>query len=229
MDTLTDIREQALLRDMVPPHPNTELDTLERLGDEIAELSAQLEVASARLLDMIREFDARGGWGAQGARSCAHWLAWRLGLDIHSARERVRVARALGDLPKLHQALAVGELTYAKVRALTRVATQETEDRLLAFGKAGTAAHVERLVRGWRHVDRAAEQRAMAACQRSRTLQVYQDVDGMVVIRGRLTPEVGAVLVQALNAARERLWAQARVNDPEGDPPTPSASSPRRR
>jgi hypothetical protein len=147
------------------------------------------------------------------SQTCAHWLAWRLGIEIHTARERVRVARALGGLPKLHHALAAGELTYAKVRALTRVATPETEERLLAFGKAGTAAHVERLVRGWRHVDRAAERQAMAAGQRRRTLQVYQDADGMVVVRGR------AVLIQALNAARERLWAKARVNDPEGDPP----------
>ena len=211
--------EQALLRELHAPYPNPELDELERLGEQIADLSAHLEVANARLLDLIREFDARGGWGVQGARSCAHWLAWRLGIELNAARERVRVARALGNLPKLRDALAQGELSYAKVRALTRVATPETEDRLLAFGTAGTAAHVERLVRGWRQVDRAAENREMAARQRSRTLQVYQDTDGMVVIRGRLTPEVGAVLIQALNAARDRLYAKARVNDPEGDPP----------
>ena len=211
--------EQALLRELHAPYPNPELDELQRLGEQIAVLSAHLEVANARLLDLIREFDARGGWGVQGARSCAHWLAWRLGIELNAARERVRVARALGNLPKLRHALAQGELSYAKVRALTRVATPETEDRLLAFGKAGTAAHVERLVRGWRHVDRTAENREMAARQRSRTLQVYQDTDGMVVIRGRLTPEVGAVLIQALNAARDRLYAKARVNDSEGDPP----------
>src|SRR3989442_2831056 len=199
--------------------PNPDIEELERLGNEIAELSAHLEVANARLLDLIREFDARGGWGVQGARSCAHWLAWRLGIELHAARERVRTARALGGLPKLHQALAHGELSYAKVRALTGVATAETEDRLLAFGKAGTATHVERLVSGWRHVDRAAENREMVARHRSRTLQVYQADDGMVVVRGRLAPEVGAVLIQALNAARDRLYAKARVNAPEGDPP----------
>src|SRR2546426_8003698 len=199
--------------------PNPEIAELERLGNEIAELSAHLEVANARLLDLIREFDARGGWATQGARSCAHWLAWRLGLELHAARERVRTARALGGLPKLRHALAQGELSYAKVRALTRVATPETEDRLLAFGKAGTAAHVERLVRGWRYVDLAAENREMRARQPNRTLQVYQADDGIVVVRGRLTPEVGAVLIQALNAARDRLYAKARVDDPEGDPP----------
>src|SRR5439155_565946 len=111
---------------------------LDRLGDEIAELSAHLEAATARLLALIREFDARAGWNT-GFRSCAAWLSWRVGLDPGAAREKVRVARALGTLPLLAQALARGELSYAKVRALTRVATPETEERLLAVGRAGPA------------------------------------------------------------------------------------------
>jgi hypothetical protein len=89
---------------------------LDRLGDEIAELSAHLEAATAPLLDLIREFDARGGWNT-GFRSCAHWLGWRVGPDLGAARERVRVARALGTLPLLAQALARGELSYAKACA----------------------------------------------------------------------------------------------------------------
>ena len=122
---------------------------LDRLGDEIAELSAHLDCATARLLDLIREFDARGGWN-NGFRSCAAWLSWRIGLAPGAAREHVRVARALGSLPRLSRALALGELSYSKVRELTRVATPETEERLLAVGRAGTAEHVERIVRGWR-------------------------------------------------------------------------------
>src|SRR4029450_10228983 len=129
---------------------------LDRLGDEIAELSAHLEAATARLLDLIREFDARAGWN-NGFRSCAAWLSWRVGFSPGAAREHVRVARALGTLPLLSQALARGELSYAKVRELTRVATPETEERLLAVGRAGTAEHVERIVRGWRRVDTKAE------------------------------------------------------------------------
>src|SRR5262249_5147578 len=131
---------------------------LERLGDEIAVLSAHLQAATARLLDLIREFDAREGWNT-GFRSCAHWLSWRAGLDLGAAREHVRVARALGSLPMLADALARGEVSYAKVRAVTRVATAETEDRLLAVARSGTAEHVERIVRGWRRVDRRAEAR----------------------------------------------------------------------
>ncbi len=186
--------------------PTAELD---RLGDEIAELSAHIEAATARLLDLIREFDARGGWNS-GFSSCAAWLSWRVGLDLGAARERVRVARALETLPQLAQALAHGELSYAKVRALTRVATPETEERLLAVGLTGTACHVERIVRGWRRVDRIAEARETAQRHKSRALRVYQDEDGMVIIRGRLEPEVGAVLVQALAAARETLYQRTR-------------------
>jgi len=189
--------------------PASELD---QLGDEIAGLSAHLDAATARLLDLIREFDARAGWNT-GFRSCAAWLSWRVGLDLGAARERVRVARALGSLPRLAQALTRGELSYAKVRALTRVATLETEERLLAVGKAGTADHVERIVRGWRRVDRQAEARETARRHASRALHVYPDEDGMVVVRGRLAPEVGAVLMQALAAARETLYRQT-INVP---------------
>src|SRR6266850_3349855 len=195
----------------------THIVELERLGDEIAELSAHLDAATARLLDLIRDFDAREGWG-NGFRSCAAWLTWRIGLDPRAARERVRVARALGTLPRLAQALARGELSYSKVRALTRVATPETEERLLAAGRAGTAEHVERIVRGWRRMDHKAEAQETTRRHRSRAVHVYQDEDGMVVIRGRLEPEVGAVLIQALTAAREALYQRARAKQAEDVP-----------
>src|SRR5439155_14087290 len=145
------------------------------------------------------------------------WLAWRVGLEPGPAREWVRVARALGTLPRLAQALARAEISYSKVRAITRVATPETEERLLAVAKAGTAAHVERIVRGWRRVDRQAEAREATRQHASRALHVYQDDDGMVTLRARLTPEVGALLMQALTAARESLYQRARVQAEDGD------------
>src|SRR3989449_9747285 len=204
----TTLDDARLTCGIQPTHPS--IAELERLGDEIAALSAHLDAASARLLDLIREFDARGGWG-NGFKSCAHWLTWRIGLDRGAAREKVRVARALGALPRLANALARGELSYSKVRALTRVATPETEERLLKVGRAGTAEHVERIVRGWRRVDRIAEAKQSAQRHRSRALRVYQDEDGMVVIHGRLEPETGAVLMKALEAAREALDQRARA------------------
>src|SRR5262245_41271226 len=122
---------------MTPEH----IVHLERVGDQIAELSAHLDAAIARLLELIRDFDERGGWN-NGFRSCAHWLNWRVGLELGAAREKVRVARALGSLPRIGAALASGEISYSKVRAVTRVATPETEERLLAVARAGTTAQV---------------------------------------------------------------------------------------
>jgi hypothetical protein len=131
----------------------------------------------------------------------------RTGLDLGAARERVRVARALGRLPRLAQALAGGELSSAKVRALTRVATPETEERLLALGRVAPAAQVERIVRGWRQVDRRAEAAETARRHRARALSVYPDDDGIVVIRGRLEPEVGALVMRAGRRPRRRRRA----------------------
>jgi hypothetical protein len=192
---------------------------IDQLGDAIAELAAHLEAATARLLDLIREFDACGGWN-NGFRSCAAWLTWRVGLAPGAAREHVRVARALGTLPQLSAALARGELSYSKIRELTRVATPETEELLLAVGRAGTAEHVERVVRGWRRMDCKAEAREAALQHAARTLHVYPDEDGTVRVRGRLSPEAGALLVKALAAARDVLYQRARDHTPEADPPT---------
>src|SRR5262249_32619956 len=160
---------------------------------------------TARLLDLIRELDARGGWG-HGFRSCAHWLMWRIGLEPGAAREHVRVARTLGFLPLLREALARGELSYSKVRALTRVATPETEERLLAVGRAGTAEHVEVIVRGWRRLDRIAEAQETAQRHRNRALHMHQDEDGMLVIRVRMEQAAGAVFRKALEAGRDALY-----------------------
>jgi hypothetical protein len=184
--------------------------SLKRLGDEIAELSSHLDAAAARLLDLIRRFDLEGGWN-NGFRSCAEWLAWRTGLDVGAARQKVRVARALATLPRLAQALATGELSYAKVRALTRVATPENEERLLKVGRAGTAEHVERIVRGWRWMDRKAERQDAATQHKQRALHVYRSDDGTVIVRGRLAPEIGALLLKALDAGREALYQRARA------------------
>jgi hypothetical protein len=200
---------------------------LDRLGDEIADLSAHLEAATARLLDLIREFDVRQG-SSNGFRSCADWLSWRVGLDPGAAREKVRVARALGSLPRLAAALARGELSYSKVRALTRIATPLTEERLLSVGRAGTAQHVERIVRGWRRVDRKVEARQSVRQHESRALHIYKDEDGTVVLRGRLGPEVGELLVRALDAARETLYQRSRREEMPGAPVDRSTEPPTR-
>src|SRR6185503_9116233 len=118
--------------------------------------AAHIDAATATLLELIREFDLRQGWG-NGFTSCAHCLSWRAGIAPGTAREHVRVAHKLAELPLIAGALGRGEISYSKVREVTRVATPATEERLLKVARAGTAVHVARIVRGWRQVDRRAE------------------------------------------------------------------------
>ena len=179
-----------------------------RLGDRIAELSSRIQAATYELLVLIREFDAREGW--DGCRSCAHWLGWRTGLRLGAAREKVRVAHTLADLPQVSDALRRGTISYSKVRAITRVATPATEASLLNIALSGTASHVERVVRGWRRADRLAEMAEDERRREHRTLRTWVDDDGMVRIEGRLTPEVGAVVRRGLEAACDRLSAEVR-------------------
>src|SRR5690606_2656993 len=121
----------------------------DRLADEIAEVSSHIDAATHRLLTLIRRFDTGGGWAVHGALSCAHWLNWRIGLDLGAARERVRVARALGELPVLDDALRRGLVSYSKVRAMTRVATRDNEATLLEMAQHATASQLEKICRGY--------------------------------------------------------------------------------
>ena len=182
----------------------------ERIGEAIAELAARLHSATYELLVLLRQFNERAGWNC-GFLSCAHWLHWRTGIDLGAAREKVRVAKALASLPRVSAAMQRGTISYAKVRALTREATPENEGVLLDFAVAGTAAHVERFVRAWRRVDRAEDARHTEARHLRRELSTWVDDDGMMVIRGRLTPDVGAVVQRALEAAADRLYGEAAV------------------
>lgn len=193
----------------------SDLSDTDALGERIASLAARLHAATFELLVLLEQFDARSGWN-NGFLSCAHWLQWRTGIDLGAAREKVRVARALPRLPLLSARMRRGELSYAKVRALTRVATPENERALVDFALAGTAAHVERFVRAWRRADDAAAARLEESRHLRRSLSTWVDADGMVVIRGRLTPELGAVVQRALEAAADRLFAEAQVLPPLG-------------
>ena len=196
----------------------TPREQLEQLGEAIAELSAHIDAATYRLLRMISEFDRRDGW-SEGFRSCAHWLSWRVGWGLTTVRERVRVARALDQLPLLSEALRLGQISYSKVRAATRVARPDNEQELLVLAKDGTASHLERLVRHYRRYVGDEEQAQVQRQRKKQYLQTYTDDDGMLVVRGRLPPEVGAMLQKALDVAADALQ-HLRRGDQQADEQT---------
>jgi hypothetical protein len=179
------------------------LSPIEQLGEEIASLSAHLDAAAHRLLQCIRQFDQAGGWHQQGALSCAQWLAWRVGWDTATAREKVRVARALGKLPLIDEAFGCACLSYAKVRALTRVATPQNEGQLLELALMATAAQLERICRGCRAVLDSENAEAAAPLPQERSVHRRRLPGGMVMLELVLEPDEAELVLCALERARE--------------------------
>ena len=175
------------------------------LVEQITMLAGHLNAANARCLALIAELDRRGGWSECGVKSCAHWLNWKCGIALGAAREKVRTARALEGLPQIAAAMADGRLSYAKVRALTRVAEASTEATLLNIALCGTASHVEQVVRSYRRALDAEELTREAIQQRDQCLWYFTEPDGSMTIRGKLPAEIGALFVRALQAAEDRL------------------------
>jgi hypothetical protein len=186
------------------------------LADEIARMAAQLDAATHRLLGCIRRFDDSGEWARQGLVSCAHWLSWRIGLDLGTAREKVRVARALGGLPRIDDALRRGVLSYAKVSAVTRVATPDNETRLLEIALATTGAQLERVCRRFRRVLEVVEGERL---DERRFVRDEVLPSGRVRITAVLQPDEAALVMRAIEVAR----LQATSNSSAETSPAPKA------
>ena len=172
---------------------------IDALAEEIAVTAAHLDAATHRLLTQIRVFDRAGGWRAQGALSCAHWLAWRIGLGPGPAREKVRVAHRLGELPLIDEALRRGEISYSKVRAMTRIATRENEAELLEMARAMTAAQLEKLCRLRRQVQ-SLECRDPWEVEERRWVSCRDRDDGSVTVTLSLLPDEAAAVMRAIEA-----------------------------
>jgi hypothetical protein len=189
-------------------------DELLLLGEACARTYLKAEALHYKAMKLLAEFHAQEGWRDTSFPSTAEWFAWRVGIQLGPARERLRTAVALQDLPQSSEAMATGRLSYAKARALTRVATPETENVLLDLAYSCSAAHLERIVRAWKTLDRRSEITAEQIRHRSRRFSAFVDDDGMVVVRGRLDPEVGALLMRAVEAASDALF-RAEDDDTE--------------
>ncbi len=187
------------------PDPHSRHRSLDRLEAEITELWGHLNAATARFLALVAEFDRSKAYERHGLVGTAQWLNWQCGIGPVAAREKVRVARALGALPQIGASFARGEISYSKVRAMTRVATPANEDVLLNVALHGTAAHVEKLVRKYAWTQRRDAARTAHGQHVSRYLSCFYDDSGMLVIQGRLPPDVGALVRTALDAASDLL------------------------
>jgi hypothetical protein len=214
----------ALTTPIIPTLPEPEIRALE---DQITELAAHIHAANYRLLTLIRQFDESVGWAEPGLRSCAHWLNWKCGIGLNAAREKVRVAHALGDLPQISASFSKGEISYSKVRAMTRVATANNEELLLMIGLHGTAAHVERAVRQFTRAKRNEALHAENERHERRRVVWRIDEDGCWSLHARFTPEQGERVMKAIDAAVGEIEAEQEdvsaetSAEPDMDKPMP--------
>ena len=177
----------------------------EELEAKITELWGHLNAATYRFLMLVGEFDREKAYERHGLANTAQWLNWQCGIGSVAAREKVRVARALEQLPEISDAFATGEISYSKVRAMTRVATPANESVLVHIARCGTAAHVEKLVRKYHWTQRREAGRLARLQHAQREVTYFFDENGGLILNARLPPEVGAVVRKAIEAAVEAL------------------------
>ena len=135
-----------------PPREDLKDLPIEHLEQEITELASHIYAGTCRWLELVAEFDRREAAGSWGCRSTAEWIAWACAVAPRTAREHVRVARALGELPRIRDEFSRGSLSYAKVKALTRVADSDSEEELLELAHYATASQLERMLRAYRRI-----------------------------------------------------------------------------
>ncbi|WP_158462584.1 HNH endonuclease signature motif containing protein [Rhodococcus sp. B7740] len=190
---------------------------------EICALAGRIAAASAQYLILVGEFDARRGWAGWEVRSCAHWLSWRAGVDLHTAREQVRVAKAMRELPLITSAYLSGTISYSKVRAMTRVATAENEASLLQKALDAPAAHIERLCRGLKKAMRPTKGNGVDLDPCAGRWRWDED-DGSLVLTARFRPEDGKRFLAALTRAE---YERTRTDgESEGDRAAPAPPNP---
>ena len=181
----------------VDSSPDAASVPLERLEAQICELAGHLAAATCRFLVLLGDFDDRRGWASWDMTSCAAWLSWKCQMSSGTAREHVRVARALRVLPVIRGEFGAGRLSYAKVRALTRIATPDNEAGLAEIAGPMTGNQLERFARAHRQVSAADD----TAARVQRRLAWRFEEDGSLAGTFRLPPLQGAVLLKALRAA----------------------------
>jgi hypothetical protein len=189
----------------VPPIDDLGSRPTEWLEAEITTLAGHIAAATCRFLLLLAEFDRREGYQRCECVTCARWLTWKVGMSVRTARDHVRVARALADLPVTTAAFAAGQLSYSKVRAITRVASAKSEAALVEVAMHGTAAHLDRIVAGYCTVKRNVDPDRAAAQLRRRGVWLTTDDDGTATLTVRGSGDAIATMLRAADAAAKEL------------------------
>jgi hypothetical protein len=114
---------------------------LKRIVKARGALDAQ-EAAALRDAESIRV------WRHYGYSSLLEYMELEMGYSPRMALERVRVAKAIVELPVIAQKMEQGDLSFSAARELTRVATADTEEEWVEAVADKNAQQVQELVSG---------------------------------------------------------------------------------
>ena len=183
------------------------------LRSAVVNMAAGINLADWKFIKLIVAMYRSRAWSEAGYCSLSNWLDHRCGLGPVASRERVRIGLALTRLPCLDQAFQNGEISYSKVRTVTRIANPETERFLLALARTSSAFELERVVRTYERSGGAAAP-TDAALYQARSLTWHYE-NGMVMIQATLPADQGAMVVKALQQVvnrkageREAYWEE---------------------
>ena len=181
-----------------PTTPALTRRSLDQLEADIISLSQHINATEYEFLVLLREFDLRQGWKAYHFNHCAEWLNMKCGLSPRTAREKLRVANALFDLPEISLAFQKGDLSYSKARALTRVATPKSEQELLDFALRATAAHVDNHCYELRNVQRVLSTSDANRAHEGRFFRHVPTGNGTVILQAELPTEQAGLIIKAV-------------------------------
>jgi hypothetical protein len=179
--------------------------SLDQLETDLISLSSHINAMEYEFLVLLREFDLRQGWKPYLFNNCSEWLNMKCGMAPGTAREKLRVANALFDLPQISTAFQKGDLSYSKARALSRIATPTTEEHLLDFALKTTAASVDRHCMELRNVQRHTSTQDANHLHDNRYLSCSPHNDGSVTLSVELPKETAALVMKALEMAVPHL------------------------
>ena len=187
---------------------------IDELESEIVILHAHLCAEEYQFLVKLREFDLRQGWRAYHLNHCAEWLNMKCGISLSTGREKLRVAKALFFLPQISGAYQNGELSYSKVRAMTRVASDTTEQELLGYARKATASQVDQHCAGLRNVQQKFSTPSANRAHDQRKFRLTPTLNGSFLLNGELPEESARLVLKAL----EQCMARAlREEDPSAE------------
>ena len=193
--------------------------SLDDLETDLISLSSHINAQEYEFLVLLREFDLRQGWKAYLFSHCSEWLNMKCGMAPGTAREKLRVANALFDLPQTSTAFKNGDLSYSKARYLSRVATPVNEEHLLDFAIEATASQVERHCMELRNVQRSASTGDANRLHENRYLSCSPHSDGSVTLSVELPKETADLVMKALELAVPQMEEDAPR---DGRPPRAS-------